>query len=107
VKSHHRFQTEDAGVLVVCLLVMGVEVVMFADTCTGHVDVEFSFERGETKKLSCFLTLNFRSFLPSFLAGQELSCREWMLGVRAELHAADEASQPGTWCRCQIRCHVC
>ena len=67
-----------------CLLVMGVAVVMFADTCTDHVDVEFSFEKGETEKLSCFLTLIFRSFLPSFSVGQKPSCREWILDGRAE-----------------------
>jgi hypothetical protein len=79
----------------VCLLVMGVAVVMFADTCTDHVDVEFSFEKGEMEKLSCFLMLIFRSFLPLFSAGQKPSCRGWNLDERAEKRAGDEASQPG------------
>ena len=85
---------------------VGVAVVMFADRCTDHVDVEFSFEKGETKKLSCFLMLIFDLFLPLFSAGQTPSFRGWNLGGRAEKRAEDEASQPGIWCRCLIHCRV-
>ena len=85
---------------------MGVAVVMFADRCTDHVDVKFSFEKEETKELSCFIMLIFGSFLLLFFAGQAPSFRGWIVDGRAEKRVEDEASQPGIWCRCLTHCRV-
>ena len=84
---------------------VGVAVVMFADRCTDYVDVKFSFEKEETKQLSCCLMLSL--FLLLLSAAQALSFRGWNQGGRWEKRAEDEALQPGIWCKCRNHWHVC
>ena len=51
---------------------VGVAVVMFADRCTDYVDVKFSFEKEETKQLSCFIMLILVLFFSCFLQVKRL-----------------------------------